>query len=67
MRFVAGGLAMLVIAMAVPAAAQAAFAPLGHPGPPLSVPKHKLRAALDCNGHVATADARRSCWSRERA
>src|SRR5204862_6705520 len=48
--------AMRVLAVAAPAAAEAAFAPLDHPGPKLSEPKHKLRLALDCTGHVATAD-----------
>src|SRR4051794_23386889 len=53
---VASGLAILVLVIAAPAAAHAAFAPLDRPGPKLSVPKPKLRAALDCTGHVATAD-----------
>ena len=55
-RLVASSVAMVAMAMAAPAAAEAAFAPLDHPGPKLSVPKHKLRLALDCTGHVATAD-----------
>ena len=54
-RFVASAVAMLAMATAAPAAAQAAFAPLDHPGAKLSVPKHKLRAALNCSGHVKTA------------
>jgi hypothetical protein len=46
----------LALAIAAPGAANGAFAPLDHPGPPLSVPKHKLRSALDCTGNVRTAD-----------
>lgn len=55
-HLVASGIAMLAMAMAVPAAAQAAFAPLDHPGPKLSVPKHKLRGSLTCKGNIATAN-----------
>jgi hypothetical protein len=55
-RFVASAVAMLAIAMAVPAGAHAAFAPLDRPGPTLSVPKDKLRSALHCTGDVRTAD-----------
>jgi pimeloyl-ACP methyl ester carboxylesterase len=54
--FVAGALAGLVLGVAAPAGAGAAFAPLNHPGPPLSVPKHKLRSALDCAGNMKTAN-----------
>jgi triacylglycerol esterase/lipase EstA (alpha/beta hydrolase family) len=54
--FVAGVLAGLALGVAAPAGAGAAFAPLNHPGPPLSVHEHKLRSALDCAGNVKTAD-----------
>ena len=54
-RFVAGALAGAALVVAAPAAAEAEFAPLGHPGPPLSVPKRKLRAALDCTGNAKAA------------
>jgi pimeloyl-ACP methyl ester carboxylesterase len=53
---VASAVAMLVIAMVLPAGAQAAFAPLDRPGPKLSVPKDRLRSALECTGDVRTAD-----------
>ncbi|MGH2976245.1 MAG: lipase family alpha/beta hydrolase [Solirubrobacterales bacterium] len=42
--------------LALPAAGHAAFAPPDLPGPPLSVPPHKLAAALECHGGVAQAD-----------
>ena len=42
--------------LALPGAAHAAFAPPDAPGPPLSVPTHKLAAALECHGGVARAD-----------
>jgi Lipase (class 2) len=54
-RFVAAVAATLAGAMAVPALAHAAFAPPDTPGPPLSVPQHKLAAALACTGHLARA------------
>src|SRR4029078_5101317 len=41
---------------ALPVAAHAAFAPPDSPGPPLSVPTHKLAAALECHGRVAQDD-----------
>ena len=42
--------------LALPAAAHAAFAPPDSPGPPLTVPTHKLAAALECHGGLAQAD-----------
>jgi triacylglycerol esterase/lipase EstA (alpha/beta hydrolase family) len=54
-RFVACAVAMLVLAIAAAGVAYAAFAPLNHPGPKLSVPKKKLRAALECTGDVKRA------------
>jgi pimeloyl-ACP methyl ester carboxylesterase len=52
---VAGALAGLMLAIAVPAAARAEFAPLDQPGPKLSVSRDKLRAALDCTGGLSSA------------
>jgi hypothetical protein len=54
--FVAGVVATVAVALSVPAAAGAAFAPPDTPGPPLSVPRTKLAAALQCTGHVGQAD-----------
>lgn len=42
--------------LAMPGAANAAFAPPSTPGPPLSVPSDKLAAALECHGGVARGD-----------
>jgi hypothetical protein len=53
-RFAAGALTALVTAL-IPAIGHAAFAPPDTPGPPLSVPKGKLAAALDCTGHLRHA------------
>jgi pimeloyl-ACP methyl ester carboxylesterase len=54
-RFASGALATLAAALAMPGAAHAAFAPPDTPGPPLSVPKDKLAAALDCTGGLGRA------------
>src|SRR4051794_29589951 len=54
-RLVSGALAALAAALAVPAAAHAAFAPPDTPGPPLSVPRDKLAGALDCTGAIESA------------
>ncbi len=48
--------AAVVAILATPAAGEAAFAPPGTPGPPLSVPRHELAAALACTGHLGRAD-----------
>jgi pimeloyl-ACP methyl ester carboxylesterase len=53
--FVAGAVAGLALAVCVPAAAHAVFAPLDKPGPRLSVSKRRLRAALDCTGKLNRA------------
>jgi hypothetical protein len=52
--FVAGVVATVAVALSVPAAAGAAFAPPDTPGPPLSVPRAKLAAALQCTGHTGS-------------
>ena len=54
-RLVSGALAALATALTAPAAAHASFAPPDTPGPPLSVPKAKLAAALDCTGGIGSA------------
>lgn len=51
---VAGVLAAFAFAIPGPAAASAGFAPLDRPGPKLSVPKPKLRSALECTGGIKT-------------
>src|SRR3954454_24738736 len=48
--------AAVAATLALSAAAHAAFAPPDTPGPPLSVPTHKLAAALECRGGVGGAD-----------
>ena len=54
-RGVAAGAAALVC-LAVPAAAGAqSYAPVGTPGPPLSVPASQLAASLDCSPGLAGA------------
>jgi len=45
----------IVALLALPFVAQARFAPLDRPGPRLSIPDHKLRAALDCTGDMRAA------------
>jgi hypothetical protein len=47
--------AALVLALAFPAAASAAYAPPSRPGPPLSVPAAKLAASLSCTGTLRGA------------
>jgi pimeloyl-ACP methyl ester carboxylesterase len=42
-----------LLALALPGAAAAKFAPVNRPGPRLSVPAGKLRAALHCHGRLA--------------
>jgi hypothetical protein len=43
------------VALLVPASAQAIdYAPVDHPGPPLSVPQADLDAALTCKGNLST-------------
>jgi hypothetical protein len=54
-RFAMSWLAVLAAMLAMPAAADAAFAPPDTPGPPLSVPRSKLAPALDCNGSLKRA------------
>jgi hypothetical protein len=54
-RFATSWLAVLAAVLAMPAAADAAFAPPDTPGPPLSVPRAKLASALDCSGGVKRA------------
>jgi hypothetical protein len=55
-RFVATVVGTLAVTMAAPALANAAFAPPDTPGPPLSVPKVKLAAALACPRHLGRAN-----------
>lgn len=54
--FIAGVVATVAVALSVPSAASAAFAPPDTPGPPLSVPRDKLAAALECPRHLGSAD-----------
>ncbi|MEA2146993.1 MAG: hypothetical protein QOG59_2580 [Solirubrobacteraceae bacterium] len=51
----AGCAAAVLLLGAAPAVAQPPYAPLDQPGPPLSVPVAKLRAALQCEPGVAHA------------
>ena len=46
---------LLVAAMAMPAAAQADFAPVNRPGPLLDVPQAALDASMNCTGNLAGA------------
>ncbi len=48
-------LLLAALALAGPAQATRPFAPLDQPGPPLSVPRSKLRAALKCEPSVRNA------------
>jgi hypothetical protein len=48
-------LCVVALCSAAPASARRPFAPLNKPGPPLSVPKSKLRAALKCQPGVRNA------------
>jgi pimeloyl-ACP methyl ester carboxylesterase len=52
--FIAGCAAALLV-LAAPALAQPSYAPLDQPGPPLSVPIAKLKAALQCEPGVTHA------------
>ena len=54
-RSAAAAFVVMAITLAVPAAGHAAFAPPNTPGPPLSVPREDLAAALDCPSGLARA------------
>jgi triacylglycerol esterase/lipase EstA (alpha/beta hydrolase family) len=53
-RLCAGVVATVALAAVFSSGAQASYAPLSHPGPPLEVPRATLQAALRCTPSVST-------------